>query len=158
MYKLLGADQKEYGPVSAEQVRQWIAERRLHAQSLAQVEGTIGWKPLSLFPEFSGALAGQPIIPAPLPTSAGSSPASGTNPMALTSLILGCVSLVCCQPLAIVGVILAGVALSQLKHGPQQEGKGLAIAGLVVSICSLVFFAVLLAIGFFTRMFEQFHK
>jgi hypothetical protein len=29
MYKILGIDNKEYGPVSAEQVRTWIAEGRL---------------------------------------------------------------------------------------------------------------------------------
>ena len=28
MYKIIGADQKEYGPVPADQVRKWIAERR----------------------------------------------------------------------------------------------------------------------------------
>ena len=47
MYKVLGADQKEYGPVSAEQIQQWIRDRRLNAQSLIMTEGAVGWKPLS---------------------------------------------------------------------------------------------------------------
>ena len=41
MYKVLGADQKEYGPVSAEQVQQWIRDRRLNSQSLLMLEGTV---------------------------------------------------------------------------------------------------------------------
>ena len=28
MYKIQGADQKDYGPVTADLMRQWIAERR----------------------------------------------------------------------------------------------------------------------------------
>src|SRR2546426_11491433 len=28
MYKIIGADQREYGPVSADQVRQWRSEER----------------------------------------------------------------------------------------------------------------------------------
>ena len=33
MYKIIGADQKEYGPVTAEQLRQWIAEGRVNGQT-----------------------------------------------------------------------------------------------------------------------------
>ena len=31
MYKILGADQKEYGPVTAEELRIWIAQGRAAA-------------------------------------------------------------------------------------------------------------------------------
>jgi len=55
-YKLLGSDQKEYGPVSAEQFRTWIAQRRANARSKVQVAGSRGWKPLTEFPEFAEAL------------------------------------------------------------------------------------------------------
>ena len=51
MYKVKGADQKDYGPISAEQVRQWIAENRLNRFSLAQGGESAGWKPLGQFPE-----------------------------------------------------------------------------------------------------------
>lgn len=36
MYDILGADQKQYGPVSAEVVRQWITERRANSQTMIQ--------------------------------------------------------------------------------------------------------------------------
>lgn len=52
MYKIIGADQKEYGPISAEQIRQWIAEGRVNAHTQTCLEGTQEWKPLGMFPEF----------------------------------------------------------------------------------------------------------
>ena len=55
-YKLLGSDQKEYGPVSAEQFRTWIAQGRANARSKVQAAGARGWKPLTEFPEFAEAL------------------------------------------------------------------------------------------------------
>jgi len=59
MYKIIGGDQREYGPVSADELRRWIAEGRLNARSLAQAENTTEWKALSSFPEFADALGVQ---------------------------------------------------------------------------------------------------
>ena len=30
MYKIIGADKKEYGPITADQLRQWLAEGRVN--------------------------------------------------------------------------------------------------------------------------------
>ena len=71
MYVIIGGDGKQYGPISAEDMRKWIAEGRLNAQTLAQAEGDIEWKQLSTFPEFATAFAGEsatPIVP-PVATS-----------------------------------------------------------------------------------------
>src|SRR6266849_4562833 len=68
-YKIIGADQKEYGPVSAEQLRQWVAEGRVNAQTLIQAEGETEWKPMSAFAEFADTLRTTPSVP-PLPGSA----------------------------------------------------------------------------------------
>jgi hypothetical protein len=53
MYKILGIDGHEYGPVTAEQLRQWIREGRANAQTKAQAEGATEWKPIFAFPEFA---------------------------------------------------------------------------------------------------------
>ena len=67
MYKIIGGDRREYGPATAEELRQWIAEGRLSGQSLIQAEGSAEWKPLSAYPEFAEALGAQPHYgPAPL--------------------------------------------------------------------------------------------
>lgn len=65
---------------------------------------------------------------------------SGGSGLAIASMVLGILALVtsCCIPylpalLALLGVIFAGVSLSGHK-----AGKGMAIAGLVCSIISLI--------------------
>ena len=54
-YTIIGGDKKEYGPVTAEEVRQWIAEGRLDAFSQARSENDTEWRPLSTFAEFTAA-------------------------------------------------------------------------------------------------------
>ena len=152
MYRVIGADRKEYGPVSEEQLRAWIAQGRLNAQSVVRPEGSVGWRPLSDFPEFSAALsqATPPVYPAsPLP------PVATDNNKALASLIIGCVSLVCCQPAAIVSLILGIVALSETKSNPARPGRGLAIAGIAVSIAAIIFMAVLWGVGIFGELIQK---
>ncbi|MCC6234185.1 MAG: DUF4339 domain-containing protein [Verrucomicrobiales bacterium] len=70
MYKIIGGDQKEYGPVSFDQLTQWIRDNRANAQTLIQKEGG-PWMPLGSIPEFSAALAAQQSAsPAALPGEA----------------------------------------------------------------------------------------
>lgn len=59
MYKIIGADGKEYGPVSAEQLRQWLNEGRVNQQTRVLAEGSTDWKALSDQPEFAEAIATQ---------------------------------------------------------------------------------------------------
>src|SRR5260221_7032267 len=68
MYRIIGADGKEYGPVSAEIVRQWIAQGRANAQSRIRPEEAADWKCLSELPEFAADLlarSGTPVLPPP---------------------------------------------------------------------------------------------
>lgn len=64
MYKIIGTDGQQYGPVSAEQIHRWQAENRVNAQTLVQSEDATDWKPLSSFPEFSFA-SGSAVPPGP---------------------------------------------------------------------------------------------
>lgn len=57
MYKIIGSDGRPYGPSTAEQVREWIAQNRVNALTLTQEEGGTDWKPLAQFPEFAVVLA-----------------------------------------------------------------------------------------------------
>jgi TM2 domain-containing membrane protein YozV len=72
MYKIIGTDGKQYGPVNAEQIRRWLAENRVHAQSLVQTEGAPDWKPLNSFPEFAPDLRSVPPPIAPPPSAVAS--------------------------------------------------------------------------------------
>src|SRR6266850_1917170 len=69
MYRIIGADGNQYGPISAEQLRQWISEGRANAQTKVLAEGTTEWKPLSEFPEFFASAPGTSgTTPPPPPT------------------------------------------------------------------------------------------
>lgn len=69
-YTIIGGDQKQYGPVSDDELRQWIAEGRLSGYSLALAEGGTEWKPLTTFPEFAAALSAQSAARPPVATAA----------------------------------------------------------------------------------------
>jgi hypothetical protein len=75
MYKIIGADGNEYGPVTSEQVRQWIAEGRANGQTKVQAAGSPDWQTLGSVAEFADALATQPP-PLP-PPSTPDYPSSG---------------------------------------------------------------------------------
>jgi len=149
MYKIIGADGKEYGPVSVEALRQWIAEGRANAQTKIQVEGSTEWKRLEELPEFSaGPTASAPVLAGPI----GPLPSQPrTNSLATAGLVLGILSVtfgLCCYglPFNVAGIVCSVVALTQIRSDPQRErGHGLAITGLVLSILSIVF-AVLLMV------------
>ncbi len=57
-YTIIGGDQKQYGPVTEEQLRQWIRDGRVNRQTQAKAEGDAEWRPLSAFPEFADLLGG----------------------------------------------------------------------------------------------------
>jgi hypothetical protein len=83
MFKIIGADGREYGPVSSETIRDWIRQGRANRETRVQPEGAADWQPLSALPEFAEALgrpgAGTPPgftaapplgLPAPTPLPA----------------------------------------------------------------------------------------
>lgn len=63
MYKIIGGDGQQYGPATASQIREWVAAGRANAQTLAQAEGTVEWKPLSSFAEFADLATATPSAP-----------------------------------------------------------------------------------------------
>jgi hypothetical protein len=67
MYKIIGVDQKEYGPISAQQMREWFIQGRVNAQTLVWSETTSNWQPLGNYPEFADlARSSPPPLGAPL--------------------------------------------------------------------------------------------
>ncbi|HEY3915112.1 MAG TPA: DUF4190 domain-containing protein [Verrucomicrobiae bacterium] len=149
MYKIIGADQKEYGPITADQLRSWISEGRINAQTKVQPFGATDWKSMGELPEFAS------ILPRPAPPLAGPMPISGASihphrsvsQLAVWSLVTGIISLLCCQwYIAPVSIVLGAVALSQLKSHPEKSGGGMAIAGIVLGVVALLLGLTFLAL------------
>lgn len=150
MYKILGADGRQYGPVTAEQLRRWIAEGRANAYTQTLAEGAAEWKPLGAQPEFAAH------FPSAAPPSIRSSvaPYRKTNAYALWGLICGILSvffcLCCCLniPLGALGLIFSLIGLSQINDFPDvYEGRPLAIVGIVLSALGLLLGIALLFVN-----------
>lgn len=156
MYKIIGVDGKEYGPVDAEGLRRWIAEGRANAQTRVRLEGAAEWRFLRELPEFAAALPGGAapgLAPGPIGAPLGAQ-LPRTNSLAVAGLLLGIASVTfaacCCGgfPFNLAGLICSGMALSQINKDPlNQQGKGLAVAGLVLSLLSVVVWLLALAFG-----------
>lgn len=150
MFKILGSDGKEYGPINATVVREWIRERRANGRTRIQVDGHADWVELASLADFAPDLAAA-STPPPLPARLGAAPAttasapsatgSKTSGLAIASLVLGLVGF--CGVTAIIGMILGLVSLIKIgKSNGQIKGRGLAISGIIVSsVMFLVFLA-----------------
>ena len=86
MYKIIGTDGRQYGLVGADQMRRWLAENRVNAHTLVQVEGSIEWKPLISYPEFASDFK---MAPPPMVTSVSNPRASNKIAAGICGILLG---------------------------------------------------------------------
>jgi len=145
IYKIIGQDGKEYGPATAEQIRQWIIQGRVERQTPVLVEGAKDWNFIGLLPEFTSCFAPSgtpPTIAPPLRGASAAGRMAKTNSYAQAGMIFGILSVTCCCcgfPFGILGLVFSLIGLSQINANPElQAGRGMAIAGLVLSILSLL--------------------
>ena len=141
MYKITGSDGKEYGPISLDQLQQWIAQGRVNAQTRVQGPDSTDWKMASEFPELGSALGSTGIPPASPPPLLPSQIVEQAKGLAIASFVLGLTSIVLCLGVltGIPAVICGHIAHNRSRHLPARYGgAGLAIAGLVMGYASLI--------------------
>jgi hypothetical protein len=145
IYKIIGQDGREYGPANAAQIRQWIGQGRVERQTPIFVDGAKDWNFVGLLPEFAGNFTATVTPPVLAPPPRGTSPAgrqAKTNSYAQAGMILGILSVTCCCcgfPFGILGLVFSLIGLSQINANPHlHEGRSMAIAGLILSILSLL--------------------
>lgn len=147
MYRIIGVDGRQYGPATAEQLRQWIVEGRANAQTQTLAVGAAEWKPLGALPEFTGHFTPQnpPVIRPMRPGISVAGPVLKTSSFATLGMIFGILSLLCgcgccCGlPFNLAGLVFSLIALVQINQHPDRyEGRGMAIAGLILSVASLI--------------------
>ena len=124
MYKIVGKDGQQYGPVTAEQLRGWIGENRANAQTLVQGEGSQEWKPLGSFPEFAADLKPPPVSAPPPPTI--TPPAPAADPRASNKIAAG-----------ICGILLGGLGVHKFILG--YTGAGLVMLLVTLLTCGLAY-------------------
>ena len=120
-YTIIGGDQKEYGSVTTDDLRRWITDGRLNAQSLAKEEHDTEWRPLSAFPEFADVLAAGSALP---PLTAPVAGAGGGRDAALQMVkgpVIGLkVTAIVGLVLVVVGFVVNVLTLSGYHFGMQQ--------------------------------------
>src|SRR5687768_6157033 len=162
MYKIVGGDQREYGPVTSDQIREWISTGRANAQSLASFEGS-PWKPLSSFPEFADALrtATPPALP-PGTAPQGAYPGAGfvTAKESVISWVGLVLSIPCCNPLFLIGGPLCVFGLLQISKNPQlyKTSKAVPIIGICLAVLTLILTIIAFATGAFSEMFRNMQR
>jgi len=129
MFKILGGDGKEYGPVSTDTVREWILQGRASAVTPVRHAEAAEWQTLSAFPELAVLLPAAALpINVTIPTSH----------LAIWSLVLGVLGFFCLIT-GPVGVVLGFMARARIK---QSEGRlgggGLALGGIVAGGLSVL--------------------
>ena len=112
------------------------------SQTRVQGAGAAEWKPAADFPELGLA---PPAGSAPPPLPAGQPPTQQKG-LAITSFVLGLLSLVCFSILAGVPAIICGhMARGRARRSPgQYGGAGFALAGLILGYVSLFVALVIL--------------
>jgi Domain of unknown function (DUF4190)/GYF domain 2 len=151
MYKVIGVDGKEYGPINLDQFKQWIAQGRVNAQTRVQPAGATDWKTATDIPEIASLLPHLPVSTPP-PFASGPGPAAA-NPdakkgLAVASLVLGLLSFLTCFLTGIPAIICGHIAYSRARRVPAEfGGSGLALAGLIMGYVTLAALPLLLIPG-----------
>jgi hypothetical protein len=162
MYKLVGVDNREYGPVTQEAVLEWIAQGRANGSTIARFEEG-AWKPLQTFPEFRAALgvSSAPTQGAPAsivttwatgeapPYSGLASQPRKTNIPAILGLVFSIVCCCCGYLGPILGLILSVIGYAQIRAKPDlySTSPAIPIAGICISIILILLSWFLSSIG-----------
>lgn len=154
MYKIIGGDGNEYGPVDLEQIRQWIQDGRAGAHTKVQAEGATEWKTLAEIPELAQLLG--PAAPGGAPPAFGTTPTWGPATGDALQMVQGpAIGLIVTAALGFLGsaagiiLNLAGVTMGALEGEHAQDVPAWANMmsgglGIVQSILGIVLSVVIL--------------
>ena len=150
-YKIKGTGGAEYGPVSTEELQQWVAQNRCTRESLVKVDGSGEWVPLATLPEFQDAFAAPPA-PAPASAEGGvSTVIPYKNVPALIAYYVGVFCIICPPLLCFPAIILGVIGLRRVKENPEVKGTAHAWIG-VLSGSFFLLLSIVIGVFFSTRM------
>ena len=152
MYKIIGADGKEYGPVTVEQLRDWLAQGRCNGRTKIQAAGSTEWITAAQVPELAPLFVPPSLPPAspsrPPPVLTPLKPPEIRSGLAILSFVLGICSFVLCLSFitGVPAIICGHVARGRAQRHPQQYGGArFAMAGLVLGYVSIIMSLVIAA-------------
>jgi hypothetical protein len=153
VYKIIGGDGKEYGPVTLEQLRLWLTQGRLNRQTRVKAATDTEWKSAAEIPELAALFdpaGAQPAGHGPPPLIKPAAAQKRDTGLAVTSLVLGLSSISPCPGVltGIPAIICGHLARRRARRSPDRYGgAGLAFFGFALGYVSIALFFVLLAMG-----------
>lgn len=161
MYTIIGGDGKQYGPISETDLRKWIGEGRLNAESLAKGESDAEFRPLSTFPEFAALLGIAPPTLGQAPILGGG---GAGREAALRKVTVPAIGLIVSSSISIAEAVLNLIQLpsaaekmqqyeSMFQDNPQAQQLMQKIGGLAtgpfgyVQVILQIIIAILILVG-----------
>jgi hypothetical protein len=114
MYKIIGVDGQQYGPVPLAEIKNWVRNRRANGDTMVQGPDLGQWKPMKEFPEFADVLM-EPVAAQEFLGGQSGVMAQPPVPDYLVQAII--CTLCCCLPLGIVAIVYASQVKSKLAVG-----------------------------------------
>lgn len=159
----VGRNGSQLGPFTIDQLRAGLTDGQFQPGDLVWCEGMDDWKPLPevLAQAVTAVPSGAPPLPSvpQIPVSAMPVLPAKTSGLAVTSLVLGIMTMFCSIFTGIPAVITGIVALKRIgKSNGTLGGRGLAIGGLCCGGALLIFgtaFMAGLAVPAFNRVQES---
>jgi len=152
-------DNQQLGPFTEAEIKAQLASGVISLQDHVWWEGQANWVPLgqsSLMATLSPTSPGSaPMVPSPLPGTPSSAqaytPAPQTSKLATWALVCGCLSLLCGIFASIPAIILGHMGLSEIKKNPALQGRGMALAGMILGyvFTTLIVLYLIFIVGFF---------
>ena len=131
-YKIKGTDGNEYGPVSTEELHQWITQYRCTRETLVQVDESGEWVPMVTLPDFQSAFsAPTPSASTPKGDGGVSTMIPYKNTSALIAYYLGVFCILCPPILSIPALVLGIKGLRNVSGNPEVKGTAHAWIGIV---------------------------
>jgi hypothetical protein len=155
VYKIIGADGKEYGPITAEQLRQWLAEGRANLLTQVLPEGAASWTTVGQLPEFAAAAPGPvPITPIqPIVQGAAAEQVNGPAVGLIVVAILGALVQVASLVMHVAGTSL--MAVNRMPNNPWANVFS-GTVGVVFSVIGIILSAVILLAALKMKKLENY--
>lgn len=143
MFIIIGGDGKEYGPVTADQIRAWISGGRANLDTKAKAVGSEEWRRLGDYAEFAGVTTTPPVMSV-AGTVAGAEAAglAGRGTRLGACLIDNAIAFVCCLP----GLLLAGTSVLRSILAGQRNPENMDTARLLMGLGVMGFAVLVLAV------------
>lgn len=143
MYKIIGADGKEYGPISVDVLKKWIVEGRANAQTKVLPEGATEWLTVAQIPELTTTISASPppaqFLAVP---HSGPSIAAQVNGPAIGLIVIAIVQILGTTFGLLWNIFFTGVNLYQTGLDPEVQKIAALFSGTVGFVSGAIGFIV----------------